>query len=105
VPIEGTVFSRHPRTIDDELEGASILITHGSNAALDALRAGIPAITLGQAIVSPLCSHSVDHIRKPKIPTKAELTQLCYDLAYCQWTTHEMYTGKAWKYLKEVILT
>lgn len=105
VPIDGTVFSRAPRSINDELQGASVLITHGSNAALDALRMGVPAITLGDAIVSPLCSRSVDQIKNPKLPTKADLTQLCYDLAYCQWTTHEMYNGKAWANLKEVILT
>lgn len=103
VPIEGAKFSRPPRTINDELHEARLLVTHGSNAALDAIFAGVPALVLGPSIAQPIAATCFEELpRNPEMlpwPDIETRLQWAYNLAYCQWTLREFETGEAWSML------
>lgn len=102
VPIKGTRFSPGKRKIYEELVNCRALVTHGSNAALDAILAGIPAIVLGDGIAKPLSSTMGD-LSVPNgltFPDDATRYQWACDLAYCQWDFDEMENGNMWDDLK-----
>lgn len=103
VEIEGSTFSQSRCGIDVELRKAHVLITHGSNAAMDAIRYGVPTLVLGDAIVKPIAMTEYSQLRKPTFPTDEERFQLFYDLAYCQWTVEEFESGEAWETIEEQI--
>lgn len=104
VPIRNTVYSSYRRKLHQELVGAHALVTHGSNACLDAMIAGIPTFVLGDGITKSLSKTRAEEISFPYYPTDDERYQLCCDLAYCQWNLKEMATGEAWKNLRKIIL-
>lgn len=100
VPIEGTIFSVRPRSIEDELDGAHCLITHGSNACFEAVLAGVPCIVLGEAVARAISSTTLEDVNEPREASEEERVQWLADLAYCQWTQREMYSGETWKILR-----
>jgi hypothetical protein len=103
VPVEGTTFSGPKESIQDVLRHAWALVTYGSNAAVDAAIAGIPAVVLGDGIAYPIASHSWEEIESPRIPTDKERYQWAADVAYCQWTLKEFENGTAWFVMREQI--
>jgi len=100
VPIAGTAYSRPPLTLADELERCFVLATHSSNAAVDAILAGVPAIVLGPGIARPVASHSLAEIDDPRWPSIEDRGQWLADLAYCQWTVDEMASGEMWNIVR-----
>lgn len=96
-------YSLPPRSLRNELENAWALVTFGSNAAVEALLAGVPTIIVGDGIAKPLSSISEDGVEAPYIPTDDERYQWACDVAYCQFTIPEMRQGQAWAILREVI--
>lgn len=103
VPVEHATFSKHPRRLTDEFVDAHCLVTHGSNACFDAMLAGIPSIVLGDGVVRPISSTSLDDIEAPRLATDAERRQLLSNLAYCQFTPAEFASGEAWSVLRPQI--
>lgn len=103
VPINGTVFSSNRSKLYKELEGAYVLVTHGSNACFDAMIKGIPTFVLGDGITKSISKHSIEDINNPYYPSDDERYQLCCDLSYCQWRPKEMATGEAWRHLRKTI--
>ena len=104
VLVSGARFSRPPRTITQELIDCWALITFGSNAAVDALIAGVPVVVLGDGVALPLAQTSEEKIEDLYIPTDNERQQWLQDLAYCQFNLTEMASGEAWGILKEQIV-
>lgn len=100
-PINGTTFSRPPRSLQDELHNAHCLITHGSNAAVEAVIAGIPAIVLGDGVAAPVCRRDLENIEQLFFPSENERWQWLSNLSYCQFTLDEMHNGTAWEILEE----
>jgi len=101
-PIEGTIFSGPNKKIYAELDRVHCLVTHGSNASLDAIFFGIPAISLGECIANPVANAELINLKKELFfPSESERLQWAYDLAYCQWTLEELKNGEAMQYLKE----
>ncbi len=100
VPIDGTEFSRPPILLADELKRCFVLVTYSSNAAVDAVLAGVPAIVLGPGIARPVASRSVADVYDPYWPPDKVRHQWLADLAYCQWTTEEMASGAMWNVLR-----
>lgn len=100
-PIMHARYSRPPKRIQDELKEAWALITYGSNAAVDALFAGVPVFVLGDGIARPLARTDLDQIEDPYYPTDEERQQWAQDLAYCQFTLDETASGLAWEVLME----
>lgn len=96
VPIAGATFSRPPATLADELKRSFVLVTHSSNAAVEAVLAGVPVIVLGPGIARPVALHRIADINHPFWPAEAARRQWLADLAYCQWTVAEMASGEMW---------
>jgi len=87
--------------IYDGLKTAWVLVTRGSNAAVDAILYGVPVLLTGDdCISSPLASRGmVDD--KVFVPTdEARYRWLC-GLAWCQYTPEELESGFAWKKINE----
>lgn len=99
-PIPGTFFSRYPRRLKNDLEGAWCLITHGSNSSAEAIVAGIPVIALGPAITWPISDHELGSIESVKVPTEQERLEWLNAMSYCMWTVEELESGEAWDEIK-----
>lgn len=99
VPIENTLFSGPSEGFKDVLKRTNCVITHGSNACLEAVLNGVPAIVLGEGITRGLCSTDLSDIPNPKLPHPKEVYRLACGVAYCQWTLEEYASGEALKSL------
>jgi len=102
-PIPGALFSHDECKIQEELENAYAVVTFSSNAAADAVIAGVPAFTLGPSIARPVSNTDLSKINDPWFPSEKERLQWACDLAYCQWRVEEMENGSLWQSLKEVL--
>lgn len=92
-PIPGTYFSPRIEPLTSLLGNAWCLITHGSNACLEAAIMGVPSIILGDAVARPISSTSLTEIEYPRLGNREQWLQ---NLAYHQWTEAEMREGRAW---------
>jgi hypothetical protein len=100
VPLNDTRYSTRPRTIEDELQGAHCLITHGSNACFEALLEGVPCIILGEAVAKPISSIECSEMDSLKLVSEEERVQWFSNLAYSQWKASEFFSGEAWQYIR-----
>jgi hypothetical protein len=98
VPIDGAEYS-HSGTINDLLIQSHVLITYGSNACFDALRAGVPSIVLGDGATRSISSTRLD-IDFPFYASAREVQQFMNNLAYHQWTYEEFRNGTFWGFVK-----
>lgn len=95
-PIEGVQYSPAHEALGALLAEAHALVTHGSNACLDAMLAGVPSVVLGDGVMASISSRSLDEIERPRMASKPDRVQLLANLAYHQWTEAEMAEGRAW---------
>lgn len=102
VPIAGSLFSRPPRTLGHELHDAYALVTHGSNAALEAILAGVPCIVLGDGIARPMSRTTLADINDLYYPPDHERLQWLADVAHCQFTLPEFSQGLAWDSIQDL---
>lgn len=82
------------------LKSAHCLVTHGSNAAVEALIYGVPVIMLSDSTVNPafpLCEAKLENIHKPYWPSDKERIKLLSNLSWCQFTYKEIETGFMWE--------
>lgn len=85
------------KPIAEDLKNAHCVVHYASNAAIDAVLAGIPVVTLGPHITRPL-SGSLETIDGIELPDRQ---RFLHHLAYCQFTPEEMKSGEAWRILNE----
>lgn len=104
VPVDGAFFSRPPRTLADELRGAYMLVTHGSNAAVEAVIHGVPVCVLGDGVARPLGVSSLDDIGEPLLPSEEERLRWLCTLSYMQFTLQEMRSGEAWEEISKQMM-
>lgn len=98
-----TAFRVLPATsLSEALAGASYLVTYNSNAAVDAVLAGTPTVTLDEGSMA----YEVTGHDPIVMPPKPDRTQWVYNLAFAQWQTdtrrgrvNEIATGEAWAHL------
>ena len=84
--------------ISEHLKNCWCMVTAASGAAVDALVQGIPVITSDNLSVAyNVSEHSLENIESPAMKDR---TQWLYDLAYTQWSVHEMRKGLPWEYLR-----
>lgn len=83
--------------LDDALKRARCVVTHHSNAALDALVAGVSVYCETGAAAA--FSVARDEIADP--PRRDGREQFLADCAWLQWSVDEMRGGSAWAHLKE----
>lgn len=100
-PIEGTEWGRAPELLRDALVGCHAVVTHHSNAAVDALLAGVPCVC-PDGVASLLSAHQLADIENPPTPDGRE--QWAWDLAWTQWSVEEIERGDAWRYLDQEVL-
>jgi hypothetical protein len=84
-------------TIEVALRRSRVLVTHHSNAAVEALMFDIPIFAIKG--VGHLVSDQVLGTSRPY----AERRQLLADVAYAQWTPQEMRTGQAWEHIRGLL--
>ena len=94
-PIAGTVY-RCDEPIEETLNGAWALVTHHSNAAVDALLCGIPTFSWDGAAKYQSCS-DLSLIESPKRPEDREV--LLDKLVYFNWSVGEMASGDCWRFM------
>lgn len=90
--------------IAEALKSARALVTHHSNAALDALVAGVPCFAAKGAgkLLSPrVLTHQF--LTAPEMPDPVAVDRLLADVAYAQWTPAEMRSGAAWEHVRRLI--
>lgn len=99
--LPGTSMSPAGLAIRDALLGASLLVTHGASAAMDAIIHGVPAISLGPSIARPVCGTDItdESVREPYWPTEAAKLKWARAVAYTQFTLDEMRNGVAFELL------
>lgn len=83
------------------LQDCWAIVAYSSNATIDALIDGIPAISLNSANMAwPVSDHSLASIERPSLFARE---QWLYDLACAQWSADEMRSGIVWRHIREVI--
>lgn len=103
VPIKGTTYSTGGEHFADVVARADVVVTHGSNACLEAVVCGTPAITLGEAITDVMVKNTIENL--PEIPA---LRQHRVDLflaavAYQQWSLGEIADGTAITHFNKIL--
>lgn len=102
-PIRGAAYQRGRQGILDPLRSANCLITHGSNACIEALLAGVPCVALGNAVVRPISSTSLADAVNPRRANDADRWRLLCNLAWTQFSPREMAGGMAWRQCREMM--
>lgn len=86
------------RPLSRDLEGAWALVTYTSNAAVEALCAGVPTFCLGRCGASALSLHDLTQIEAPIYPSNR--LEWAATLACSQWTLKEITAGKCWEAIR-----
>ena len=102
--VEGTIFLGDNKIKYHELLKKDLycVITHTSNAALEANFYGIPTIVLGEAIAKPVSSTKLDEINNIYRPTLEEKHSLGRSLSYFQYRIEEVKDGVMFDNLKGI---
>jgi hypothetical protein len=96
-PLHGAQISPPGRPFEEDLRGCHTVVTFNSNAAVDAVIAGIPAIAMDPGSMAwDVTEHDLSRI---EFPIKPDRDQWAANLAYSQWTQQEMAQGWAWAHL------
>lgn len=73
------------------------VVSHHSNAAVEAIALGIPVVVADGAALA--LSGDLRQLYEPRYAPWNLREQFCRDLAYCQWNIAEMRLGLPWKHL------
>jgi len=100
--IEGVAYSNPAKTkhLEDELRDAWAVVSHHSNAGIDALLNGVACYSAEGVATVVGCTDLAD-IENRRFPTDEERRQWAYDIAYCQFNRPEMRDGTAWRHFKD----
>lgn len=82
-----------------DLADAHALVTHASNAAVEAVLAGVPVFCTGACAASAMGKDDLSQIEDPLYPD--DRARWAAVLANNQWTLEEMRRGEAWRALSE----
>lgn len=81
--------------LSEDLRGAWALVTHSSNAAVEAVVAGYPVVCTDQCAASAMGTSDIATVESPR--TDGDREAWLAVLAANQWTLGEMRSGKAWR--------
>lgn len=98
-PVPETVFSGPDVKLAALLPDCHALVTHGSNAAVEAVAAGIPVVVLERGTCGAERVANLDleaDLPRPGFPGEDERRQWAANLAYHQFTLEEISSGYAW---------
>lgn len=100
-PLLGTSYSDPiTRKLEHELADAWAVVSHHSNAGLDALVAGVPCFQPA-GVASVLGHADLSLIEKPILPSYEERRQLVNDVCYTQFNGAEAAAGIAWRHFRD----
>lgn len=97
-PLAGAIMAPKDQSLEEALVGCHAVVTHHSNAAIEALALGVPAFVVEGAAL-PMSLTDLTRIETPAYPEGRG--QWLSDLAWAQWSIAEMGEGLAWRYLKD----
>ncbi len=97
-PIKGSVFQKSSAAIERVLTNCHAVVTHHSNVAVDALIAGVPAFCW-DGVARCMSLQDLSMIEEPYRPKHRD--QWAANIAWCQWNTSEISTGRLFQYLKK----
>ena len=84
----------------NDLANAWCVVTYNSNAAVDAIIEGVPAIATGEgSMARGIALMDVGQILWAANVGQCDRQQWANDLAYTQWTPAEMRAGHTWRHL------
>lgn len=86
------------RPLMQDLQDAHCVITHTSNAAVEAIMNGIPAIVTGDSAASRMALSDPANVERPYYPDGR--MEWAAALAHNQWTLDEIAQGKCWEAIK-----
>lgn len=90
------------RSFADDLQGAWAVVVWSSNAAVEAIVAGVPVFVLApHAAAYRMGSQDLSQIERPRTPSDAERQRFLFALAYQQWALEEIASGQAWRELNQ----
>ena len=97
-PVSGTEFSGPDVKLDALLPKCHALVTHGSNAAVEAIMAGVPVVirSEGACAAEPMAELALENLFRPHFPSDRERLQWLADLAYLQFSLAEISDGTMW---------
>lgn len=101
--ISGASFSGRDESLEQVLRNASVLVTHGSGASINAIIAGVPCIVLGGGVAAAVSSAHISDVLAPMQCSDDDRMQWLANLAYCQWTREELRSGMAWQHIRAEI--
>lgn len=90
-------MQRSGRKLHQDLKGAHCLVTHGSNAAVEAVIMGCPVFVDETSAASLVGLTDLSKIEEPIYPDRQPW---CNSLAHSQWNEAEMCNGKMWRMLE-----
>lgn len=85
------------RPLSHDLAGAHALVTHGSNAAVEAVIMGCPVFVDRTSAAALVGKTDLAEIEAPAYPDR---TQWLHSLAYCQFNETELVDGTLWRLIK-----
>lgn len=100
-PLLGATYSAHG-DITQVLADACSLVTHHSNASVDAIAAGVP-VYCERGVGSLMSMVAIQDADKPQAQGEVVRRQFLADVSYCQWSTEEMRSGLCWSYIRELV--
>lgn len=98
--LPGAISVNRGAELIDQLQGAHALVAHHSNAAVEAVCAGIP-VFVKEGVAVAMGESDFRLIETPRMPSDEERRQWLADIAWTQWSIEEMAEGLAWRYLKD----
>lgn len=96
IVIRDKEMQRFGRKLHEDLKGAHCLVTHGSNAAVEAVIMGCPVVVHPDSAASLVGLTDIAGIEAPIYPDREPW---CWSLAYNQWSEREMTDGTLWRML------
>lgn len=105
VPLLKTHYSRPPEGLNTVLKNCHVMVTHGSNAAWEAVLAGVPCIVIGDGVAKVISDTVITEqsIATPHLASRDERMQWFANLAWWQWTGSEFASGEAWDFIGKAI--
>jgi hypothetical protein len=81
--------------LEAALERCAVVVTWNSNTAVDAVLAGVPAVTMDPgAMAWPVTAHAIGELARP------DRTEWANRLSWCQWSPEELAAGDWWERMK-----
>jgi len=87
-------MQRFGRKLHEDLKSAHVLVTHGSNAAVEAVIMGCP-VFVDQSSAAALVGHT--DLSKIEAPIYPDRQPWCHALAYSQFCETELVDGTLWR--------